>query len=232
MPNITNSPQNYRCIVKGYDVGTANRIARVAARAEEVSEAGRRPVKIPAHLYREEDLSESITQESEMNKTVISIAVAMACCLLLVGSSTAGAQDPVNPERMAKVKKLMDLDGQTVGLKQARNYFLTKVKQEFPQLKEEFWQNLIKESDQNEMAKLIDKTALSYYKHLSDQEIDELIKFYETPVGQKVRASLLKITEDVMVLGEELGTEMAQRFAVGLNKEMGGTPPTKPSGEK
>lgn len=70
---------------------------------------------------------------------------------------------------------------------------------------------------------LMDMIVPIYAKHLSHQEIRELIAFYQTPLGRKTISVLPLVTQESMQAGQRwgqaLGPEMEKRVIAALNRE-------------
>lgn len=62
-----------------------------------------------------------------------------------------------------------------------------------------------------------------YHKYLTLEEINELIKFYETPLGQKVISTNPKIMQESIkvgqIWGQELSLKLQERMSKILEKE-------------
>jgi len=57
---------------------------------------------------------------------------------------------------------------------------------------------------------LLDLAVARYDENFSDEEIKGLIKFYETPLGQKVITALPKLTAELQQDGQKLGRQMGR----------------------
>src|SRR5207248_3089376 len=78
----------------------------------------------------------------------------------------------------------------------------------YPNVPNEFWDQFQKEFDSNELyAKLIPV----YDKYFELEDIEELIKFYDTPTGKKFIKNLPEITNDCFTIGQAYGAEIAKR---------------------
>jgi hypothetical protein len=77
----------------------------------------------------------------------------------------------------------------------------------FPDVPEEFWSEMSKFVNQNELIELI---IPIYDKYFTANEIDELIDFYETDLGQKLIEKTPMITNDSMLIGQEWGTQLSE----------------------
>lgn len=58
---------------------------------------------------------------------------------------------------------------------------------------------------------LVDLIVPVYDRNLSQDDVKELIRFYESQAGKKFVAGLPKITQESMVVGEKWGRQLAER---------------------
>lgn len=83
----------------------------------------------------------------------------------------------------------------------------------YPDIPQEFWNGFKDESNANDIVNLL---IPIYSKHFEEKEIDELLKFYNTPVGKKlVEKQSLIISESQQVgakWGEELGNKIVDKI--------------------
>jgi hypothetical protein len=61
-----------------------------------------------------------------------------------------------------------------------------------------------------EMPKLVDAAVPAYDKYLSDEDIKGLIRFYQTPLGQKTLSVLPQVTAEMQAQGEKLGQRLGR----------------------
>ncbi len=163
------------------------------------------------------------------------------CCImifLLFAAGPAKAEvKPVDPSKIQDIKKLLDLIRlEEVVLLTAEN----ALERFFPILKEATAQNnqavsetvfaILKGSTLSLVKRqvsaqggLMDRVVPLYDKHYTQDEIQKLIQFYETPLGKKVSALRPQITKESMVVAEEwinfLEPLLVQALAKRLEKE-------------
>ncbi|HKT25724.1 MAG TPA: DUF2059 domain-containing protein [Terriglobales bacterium] len=144
------------------------------------------------------------------------------CVLILAGSITAAAQAPApNPtaqvspqtdaERAAKraeIRKLIELTGAANISADALQKMIEPLKASYPQVPEEFWNTFIHEVHSDE---LIDLVIPIYDKYYTRDEIQELTRFYQSPVGQKTIKVLPKLSAEAIDAGQEWGRMVADR---------------------
>ncbi len=63
------------------------------------------------------------------------------------------------------------------------------------------------------MKDLFDKLAVVYMESFTEAELDQILAFYATPVGQKMTAELPVITEKSMQIGQTWGMQLQPLMA-------------------
>lgn len=114
------------------------------------------------------------------------------------------------------IKHLMEKTG-------AKNLGSQMIKQMLPTLKKLapnapkiFWKKTILKMDMNKMIELIIPV---YQKHLTEKDIQTIIKFYDTPVGKKFIKVTPTITQETMIIGQQWGQSIAMEIIQELKKE-------------
>ena len=145
------------------------------------------------------------------------------CLLVFVCSFAALAQTPAQTsstqqppqqteaERAAKradIRNLIQLTGAANISADALEKMIEPLKADFPQVPEEFWNTFIHEVHSDE---LVDLVIPIYDKYYTRGEIQELTRFYQTPVGQKTIKVLPKLSAEAIDAGQEWGRMVADR---------------------
>lgn len=99
----------------------------------------------------------------------------------LLGAST-GQVHAAQPTEQ-QVRKLMDAIGLGRSLSQMNTQIATSMKQSLPCVASNYWQDFI---DQNGSNEFIGRLVPVYQKHFTADEVDGMVKFYSSPLGQKV----------------------------------------------
>ena len=102
----------------------------------------------------------------------------------------------------ADVMKLIEKSGANGSMDTAKKQILDMISVEN---KEAF----IKEFDAT-LPKLYDKIAVVYMEIYTEQDIKDLLKFYETPIGKKMSANVGPIMEKSMAIGTQWGQDELQ----------------------
>ena len=108
-----------------------------------------------------------------------------------------------------KIAKLLETMGSTQAMKTSVEYMINYYKQNNPQISSEYWDNASKHVDYDE---LVQKLIPVYSKHFTEQEIVDLLKFYNTSTGKKMIEKTPTILEESMEIGRKWGIELAQKI--------------------
>jgi len=144
------------------------------------------------------------------------------CVLILAGSALVASQTPAqNPttqampqtdaERAVKradIRKLIELTGAANISADALQKMIEPLKASYPQVPEEFWNTFVHEVHSDELIDLVIPIYDKYYTH---DEIQELMRFYQSPVGQKTIKVLPKLSAEAIDAGQEWGRMVADR---------------------
>lgn len=138
-------------------------------------------------------------------------------------TSTANQQKPtkLSPEKEADIRRLLDVAQVTHLMKTNMDSMQASMRplllNAFPpgeyrnKLIDLFFERFRSKADLQQM---VDMAVAAYDQHFSDDEIEGLIKFYETPLGKKAVSETPQITAELQERGrhwgEELGRESMQ----------------------
>ena len=108
-----------------------------------------------------------------------------------------------------KIAELLETMGSTQAMKTSFEYMINYYKQNNPQISSEYWDNASKHVDYDE---LVQKLIPVYSKHFTEQEIVDLLNFYNTSTGKKMIEKTPTILEESMEIGRKWGIELAQKI--------------------
>jgi hypothetical protein len=124
-------------------------------------------------------------------------------------SGEAAKTNKVDEAKRADIMKMLELTGAgKLGL-QAVEQMIGMQRQANPSVPSEFWDEFLAEIDVEELLQL---SLPSYEKHFTHDEIKELIKFYESPVGKKMIAVQPQVMQESMVAGQKWGMDIARKI--------------------
>ncbi|OWK97845.1 hypothetical protein AP75_08945 [Kaistella haifensis DSM 19056] len=108
-----------------------------------------------------------------------------------------------------KIAELLETMGSTQAMKTSFEYMINYYKQNNPQISSEYWDNSLKHVDYNE---LVQKLVPVYSKHFTEQEIVDLLNFYNTSTGKKMIEKMPTVLQESMEVGRKWGIELAQKI--------------------
>jgi uncharacterized protein len=126
------------------------------------------------------------------------------------------AQDAIDPALEQKIRELLELTDAsamaTQGMQQMVDYFKTS----FADVPDEFWDRVMTEAEAGSLIELI---LPIYAKYYSLEDVEQLIAFYQTPLGQKMLQVQGPIAQESMTAGAQWGEELGMRVMQQLEEE-------------
>lgn len=124
-----------------------------------------------------------------------------------------------------KARELIKVTGADKLALAGMQQFIEQSKQSNPNISHEFWDEFAKEVTSD---RIIEMYVPLYTKYYTESDLDELIKFYKTPIGQKVLKVTPAIAKESMEAGGKMGGEIGQQVQERLNKKKGYQNPPPP----
>ena len=126
-----------------------------------------------------------------------------------------GAKTAIDPAKEKSIRKLLEVTGSAkLGL-QVMQQMLASLRQSQPSVPEEFWTGVSKKI---RAEGLVDLIIPIYAKYYTQEDIDGLLAFYQTPLGQKVIATLPQISQESLQAGQQWGRSIAEQVIQELQK--------------
>jgi len=141
-----------------------------------------------------------------MKKTLL-----MASFVLI--SFLANAQDNSKRE---KIKHLLELTGSGKLGMQVMDQMMSSFKNSYSTVKQEFWDNFRKEINANDIENLI---LPVYDKYYTETDIDQLITFYNSPIGKKMINTMPLVMQETMKAGQNWGKEISEKVLARLKEK-------------
>jgi len=114
-----------------------------------------------------------------------------------------------------QVRKLMDTIGLGRSLRQMNSQIETSMKQSLPCVASNFWQDFV---DQNGSREFIGRLVPVYQKHFTGDEVEGMVKFYSSPLGQKVLTEMPAAMAEANQAGEQWSHEHGQQMIAKLEQ--------------
>ncbi|WP_325050399.1 DUF2059 domain-containing protein [Dyella solisilvae] len=121
------------------------------------------------------------------------------------------------PASEAQVRQLMDVVGVGKMLAQMNSQAITTLQQSMPCVSPDFWQNYM---DANQTQLFIGRLVPVYQHHFTADELDGLLKFYRSPLGQKVINEMPTTMAEANQAGQQWSHERSDQMIAEL-KQMG-----------
>ena len=157
-------------------------------------------------------------------------AVLTALSGLVIIAFAAQAQDKpsraVDPAAAASARKVLTATGATKLMLGNLESMIASQRQSSPQIPAAFWDAFLAHA-RRDTTQLIDMLVPIYATHLTQSELDELVRFYSSPIGQRLTAAQPAIFKESMAAGETWGEQIARMVGDSLQKAQGNPPPKK-----
>jgi hypothetical protein len=149
---------------------------------------------------------------------------AFALLALLSAAALPGAlpglalAQTADPERLAAAKALLDAAGTAKQFDTVVPLISQQIEAAFTQLKPEYAAQIkeafgrIPEKFSARKQELLDQIAELYAQHLTAPELDEIAKFYKSPVGMKFVSLQATLAQQSMLLGRTWGQKIGQEI--------------------
>lgn len=129
-------------------------------------------------------------------------AVLICLCLVANAFSQTTAKDK-------KIKEMLELTGAGKLGVQVAQQMLSSFQQQFQSVPAEFWEKMKASVNSDE---IVNMTIPVYAKYYTEEDVDQLIAFYKTPVGRKVVSVTPQIVQESMLLGREWGQKLGEKI--------------------
>jgi hypothetical protein len=108
------------------------------------------------------------------------------------------------------VHKLLKVSGTTQMMEQVIDAMIVHIKQMQPGIPDVFWNKLKAKLTDGEF---LDMFVPVYTKHYTHDEIKQLLKFYDSPIGRKMVKVSPAMLQESMAIGEKFGEKIGQEIA-------------------
>jgi hypothetical protein len=143
------------------------------------------------------------------NYIIMTKVLTFISILFLFSFSTFGQ---VDKEYSKTLKKMFEVSGTNESYQAAIQQMFTMFKQQYPDVGEEIWNDFEKEFSKTSIDELTEMLVPIYSKYMTKEDLKELIKFYQTPVGKKFAKNTPFIMQESMQVGQEWGMKIGEEF--------------------
>jgi uncharacterized protein len=138
-----------------------------------------------------------------MTKNLKIIALALVLSISSFGQT--------NEEYLNTLKRMFEVSGTEESYQAATKQMFSIFKQQFS-VGTEIWNELEEEFTKTSIDDLTEMLVPVYKKYMTKEDLEELIKFYETPVGRKFAEYTPMIMQESMQIGQQWGLKIGQDF--------------------
>lgn len=124
---------------------------------------------------------------------------------LFLSSFAVKAQDST---KIRHIRQLMEITGAAKMGEQMMTNMVASYKQNFPAATTEFWEAFMKEAD---MSQLMEQIIPIYAESFTDDDIQQMLAFYKTPIGRKMIEKMPIIMQQSMQLGGQWGKQLSEK---------------------
>jgi len=146
------------------------------------------------------------------------IIVSTLALLFLLSTQVSSQAETKSYEEV--LKELMIMQGSeetfTAVVQQMVDMFKTQESNAVP---EKFWDEMEREMKESGIDELTKMLVPVYQKHLTLEDLQAIIAFYNTPVGKKYAEKTPLITQESMQVGQLWGAEIGSRIAQKIKDE-------------
>jgi uncharacterized protein len=132
----------------------------------------------------------------------------ISLALFLVCASTLVAQPAPESAKAGKARQLLvAMKAGDMGVAVIDN-MIASMKRSMPDVPSEFWTSFRKQVHASD---LMDMVVPIYVKNIEEADLDELLRFYTSPSGQRFVAKQGLIMQEAMTAGQAWGQQLAQK---------------------
>jgi uncharacterized protein len=133
--------------------------------------------------------------------------------MLLVMAAGSGLAEPPSTE---KVQQLIEMMGVPAQFTDMNNQMASMMSMQFPCVEATYWQTYINSNGQQQ---LVQAMIPAYQHHFSADDVDGLIKFYKTPLGQKLVSQMPGTMSEAAQAVQQWGRQRTSEMFAELQKE-------------
>ena len=132
--------------------------------------------------------------------------MAFVTFLALALAAPAPAQkQPVDPATAQAVRRLLELTGAARMAVQTMEAMVPAQRQAMPQVPAAFWDAFMAHA-RRDISQLVDSLVPVYAAHFTVAQLQELVRFYESPIGRRLAEVQPLIAQESMQVGQRWGS--------------------------
>ncbi|MEO8215813.1 MAG: DUF2059 domain-containing protein [Acidobacteriota bacterium] len=151
-----------------------------------------------------------------MRKSTLRSFVGLVAVTVVSVTLNAAPAEQVEPAKEKSIRTLLNITGMPKLAEQIMTQMLDGMASSAPGVSTEVWDRFKKKLNPDE---LVDLMIPVYDKYYTQSDVDGMVDFYKTPLGQKVIATLPGLSSDSMQIGRQWGEAKAHQVIEELEKE-------------
>jgi hypothetical protein len=132
------------------------------------------------------------------------IAIFVTFFVLTLAVPAPAQKLPVDPATAQTVRRLLELTGAARLAVQTMEGMLPAQRQAMPQVPAAFWDAFIAHA-RRDIGQLVDSLVPVYAAHFTLAQLQELVRFYESPLGRRLAEIQPLIAQESMQVGQRWG---------------------------
>lgn len=132
---------------------------------------------------------------------IISFIITLSAC-----------KESIKKSKEDKIREIAELNGIAANSKIMFNKIMDVYSENLNDVEKEVYYKMLNLEIDTFISQTIDSVVPIYMKHFSEKEIDEILKFYKTPIGQKVISKTPEMISESMDIGRRLGGKMGENI--------------------
>ncbi|HEV8400381.1 MAG TPA: DUF2059 domain-containing protein [Gemmatimonadales bacterium] len=124
--------------------------------------------------------------------------------VLALAAPVRAQKQPVDPATAETVRRLLELTGAARMALQAMEAMVPAQRQAMPQVPAAFWDAFLAHA-RRDIPQLVDSLVPVYAAHFTLAQLQELVRFYESPLGRRLAEQQPLIAQESMQVGQRWG---------------------------
>ena len=153
-------------------------------------------------------------------------ALTLAAAVLTTPLLAQRRAGPVDPAKATTIRRLLDLTGAARLALSGMEAMVPAQRAANPQIPSAFWDAFLARA-RRDLPQLVDSLVPVYASHFSQAELDQLVRFYESPLGKHLSEVQPLVLQESMQVGQNWGAVIGRE--VGESLARSGGKPQKPN---
>jgi hypothetical protein len=143
----------------------------------------------------------------------------IAAILASVCTTPAAAQQPAGSARLATARRVLEASGATEMMIAAiRANLPAQRAAASPQIPAEFWTRFERAITER-APEFVDSVAALYAQRLTQEELDDLLRFYQSPIGRRMRELQPALLTESSAIGQRWGMRIGAEIGASLQRQ-------------